>query len=169
MKGFKDVTVYIHGKGIIKTNIGIKNDKIIYIGDNPSNIDEICKIDGIMVAGFIDEHTHGAGGYDAMDGTTTAIKEISKTLCREGTTAFLATTMTQNLESINTSLKTISSLNHDNDTVVIPGDISWAMTLENTARDFAFINNTLKTIIKAQNLIAFIKVILLQQPAYSFL
>lgn len=31
----------------------------------------------------------------------------------------------------------------DNDTVVIPGDISWAMTLENTAKDFAFINNTL--------------------------
>ena len=32
----------------------------------------------------------------------------------------------------------------DNDTVVIPGDISWAMTLENTEKDFAFINNTLK-------------------------
>ncbi len=32
----------------------------------------------------------------------------------------------------------------DNDTVVIPGDISWAMSLEDTAKDFAFINNTLK-------------------------
>ena len=32
----------------------------------------------------------------------------------------------------------------DTDTVVIPGDISWAMTLENTVKDFEFINNTLK-------------------------
>lgn len=32
----------------------------------------------------------------------------------------------------------------ENDTVIIPGDISWAMTLENTVKDFAFINNVLK-------------------------
>ena len=32
----------------------------------------------------------------------------------------------------------------DNDTVVIPGDISWAMTLDGTKRDFEYINNTLK-------------------------
>ena len=110
MKGFKNITAYIHGKGIIKTSIGIENDKIVYIGDNSSNIEEICKIDGIMVAGFIDEHTHGAGGYDTMDGTKTAFEEISKELTKEGTTAFLATTMTQSLENINSSLKTISSL-----------------------------------------------------------
>ena len=32
----------------------------------------------------------------------------------------------------------------DNDTVIIPGDISWAMTLEGTKQDFEYINNTLK-------------------------
>ena len=32
----------------------------------------------------------------------------------------------------------------DSDTVVINGDISWAMSLENTERDFSFINNELK-------------------------
>lgn len=31
----------------------------------------------------------------------------------------------------------------DNDTVVIPGDISWAMCLQDTVKDFAFINDTL--------------------------
>ncbi len=31
----------------------------------------------------------------------------------------------------------------DTDTVVIPGDISWAMTLEGTKQDFEYINNTL--------------------------
>ena len=55
MKGFKNVKAYIHGKGIIKTNIGIENDKIIYIGDNLAEIENICEIDGIIVAGFIDE------------------------------------------------------------------------------------------------------------------
>ncbi len=32
----------------------------------------------------------------------------------------------------------------DDDTVVVPGDISWAMSLENTVKDFAFINDNLK-------------------------
>ncbi len=32
----------------------------------------------------------------------------------------------------------------DTDTVVIPGDISWAMTLDGAKRDFEYINNTLK-------------------------
>ncbi len=32
----------------------------------------------------------------------------------------------------------------DNDTVVIPGDISWAMTLDGIKQDFEYINNTLK-------------------------
>lgn len=32
----------------------------------------------------------------------------------------------------------------DSDTVIIPGDISWAMTLEGTKQDFEYINNTLK-------------------------
>lgn len=32
----------------------------------------------------------------------------------------------------------------ENDTVIIPGDISWAMSLSDTKKDFAFINDTLK-------------------------
>ncbi len=32
----------------------------------------------------------------------------------------------------------------DSDTVIIPGDISWAMTLDGTKQDFEYINNTLK-------------------------
>ena len=31
----------------------------------------------------------------------------------------------------------------DTDTVIVPGDISWAMTLDGTKRDFEYINNTL--------------------------
>ena len=37
-----------------------------------------------------------------------------------------------------------NSVVEDNDTVVIPGDISWAMKLEETETDFRFINDRLK-------------------------
>jgi 3-deoxy-D-manno-octulosonate 8-phosphate phosphatase (KDO 8-P phosphatase) len=34
MKGFKNVNVYIYGKGIEKKSIGFDGDKIAYIGDD---------------------------------------------------------------------------------------------------------------------------------------
>jgi N-acetylglucosamine-6-phosphate deacetylase len=47
-----------------------------------------------LVPGFIDLHVHGANNQDIMDATQEALTLISQTLAREGTTAFLATTMT---------------------------------------------------------------------------
>ncbi|CAA7602239.1 N-acetylglucosamine-6-phosphate deacetylase [Acididesulfobacillus acetoxydans] len=46
-----------------------------------------------LVPGLIDTHVHGAGGFDTMDGTTAALDAVRGALLREGTTAFLATTM----------------------------------------------------------------------------
>ena len=42
MLGFKNVKAYIEGKGIIKTDIAIKDGKIFAIGNN-LDIDEIIK------------------------------------------------------------------------------------------------------------------------------
>lgn len=50
-----------------------------------------------VVPGFIDQHIHGASGYDLMDNSEEAVIEISKNLIKEGTTSFLATTMTYDL------------------------------------------------------------------------
>jgi N-acetylglucosamine-6-phosphate deacetylase len=61
-----------------------------------------------LVPGFIDMHTHGANGHDVMDATPEALLEISKTLAREGTTSFLATTMTAEVEKITAALLTVS-------------------------------------------------------------
>ena len=47
-----------------------------------------------IVPGFIDQHIHGAVGKDAMDNSSEAVEEISKGILAEGTTSFLATTMT---------------------------------------------------------------------------
>lgn len=109
MKGLKNVKVYIKNVGIVKTNIGIENGRIAYIG-NDENIEPIFETDGIVVPGFIDEHIHGAGGADAMDGTVEALQTISEFLAREGTTGFLATTMTQSPENITNALKAVKKV-----------------------------------------------------------
>jgi N-acetylglucosamine-6-phosphate deacetylase len=47
-----------------------------------------------LIPGLIDLHVHGINGYDVMDATSDALTSISQTLAKEGTTSFLATTMT---------------------------------------------------------------------------
>lgn len=51
-----------------------------------------------IVPGFIDQHIHGAGNIDTMDNDN--IKQFTEILLREGTTSFLPTTMTYNLENV---------------------------------------------------------------------
>lgn len=108
MKGFKNVNVYVEGKGIIKTSIGFEKG-IISSLDLKSEIEELGVLsdDMIVVPGFIDQHIHGARGYDAMDGTIEALEGIALALPKEGTTAFLATTMTQSPENITKALNNV--------------------------------------------------------------
>lgn len=63
--------------------------------------------DATVLPGFIDGHVHGAGGADAMDGTAEALATISATLAKEGTTTFLATTMTCPHEQILAALDAV--------------------------------------------------------------
>ncbi|WP_300902547.1 N-acetylglucosamine-6-phosphate deacetylase [uncultured Clostridium sp.] len=77
---------------------------------NPSEVNDTTIIDckGLFVSpGFIDIHIHGAGGHDTMDGTFEAINEISKTICKYGTTSFTPTTMTMSKEDILKSMMAI--------------------------------------------------------------
>lgn len=59
-----------------------------------------------ILPGFIDIHIHGAGGADVMDATPDALSRIASILPGEGTTSFLATTMTQAPEKISAALQT---------------------------------------------------------------
>ena len=47
-----------------------------------------------LAPGFIDMHTHGAGGHDFMDGTEEAIKGACMTHLSHGTTSIVPTTLT---------------------------------------------------------------------------
>ncbi|MCP8969874.1 N-acetylglucosamine-6-phosphate deacetylase [Ectobacillus ponti] len=58
-----------------------------------------------LVPGRIDLHIHGAAGADAMDATEESLRTIAAALPQEGTTSFLAATMTQHKESIAAALR----------------------------------------------------------------
>lgn len=60
-----------------------------------------------VLPGFIDVHIHGVNGADVMDATTEALNIMSATLPREGTTSFLATTMTQKSQAIEKALENV--------------------------------------------------------------
>ena len=64
-----------------------------------------------MVPGLIDLHVHGCGGADTMDGSATALAQMAKALLRQGTTAFLATTMTAGVEHLRKVLSVGESWN----------------------------------------------------------
>jgi N-acetylglucosamine-6-phosphate deacetylase len=61
-----------------------------------------------IVPGFIDVHIHGAGGADTMDSTPDALTTMASVLPSEGTTAFLATTITQEKQKINQALQNVA-------------------------------------------------------------
>ena len=108
MKGFKNVNLYVENQGIVKTSIVVENGRIKEIG-NVENVENYCDVqeNWIVVPGFIDQHVHGAASCDAMDGTVEDISKIACALAKEGTTAFLPTTMTQSPENITKALKAI--------------------------------------------------------------
>lgn len=107
MKRFKNALCYVEGKGLIKTDI-LFGEKIEKIGESEALAEEIALPENaVVLPGFIDEHIHGAGGADAMDATEQALSTIANTVASEGTTAFLATTMTQSRENILAAMKAV--------------------------------------------------------------
>lgn len=90
----------------------IENKKILSVGtmdqcpDVPINQTIDLHPDFIISPGFIDIHIHGAAGADVMDGTAKALSTIAQALPSEGTTSFLATTITQEVQQIESALKT---------------------------------------------------------------
>lgn len=117
MKGFKNAKVYLTGKGIERVSVGVENGKIVYIGGDSQRITEPYPYNegSVVCPGFIDEHIHGAMGADAMDATKEALSVISKALPKEGTTSFLATTMTQSPERIKAALSNVYEYILDNE------------------------------------------------------
>lgn len=101
---------------LIHTEIGdsftgdvfIQHGKIKKIGpvltEKAEKVIDAAGTDWSLLPGFIDLHIHGAAGHDAMDATPEALHGIAAALPKEGTTSFLATTMTQHKKAISSAL-----------------------------------------------------------------
>lgn len=106
----KDITIYAEDGVISHGFLKIEGGKITELGvlEKDSEFYDFKELKlpkGCMIIpGLIDIHIHGADGADVMDGTKEALKQLSTALPREGTTSFLATTMTQSKEEIERAL-----------------------------------------------------------------
>ena len=91
-------------------NVVLKDGVIGYVGtDDPQVPDEarIINAMGLYVApGFIDMHTHGAGGADFMDGTVDAYLTAARMHAIHGTTLLYPTTLTSTNEALFASFET---------------------------------------------------------------
>ena len=86
----------------------IENGKILETSDKDIHFPEaeIISAQGNYVSpGFIELHTHGAGGSDFMDGTVEAFLQIAETHARHGVTGFYPTTLASTNEELFKSLE----------------------------------------------------------------
>ncbi|MBV8802282.1 MAG: N-acetylglucosamine-6-phosphate deacetylase [Gammaproteobacteria bacterium] len=71
-----------------------------------------------LIPGFIDLHVHGANNKDVMDATQDALSILSKTLAAEGTTSYLATTMTATPNEIEKALCAVNAYMQEQDNIL---------------------------------------------------
>ncbi|WP_270180560.1 N-acetylglucosamine-6-phosphate deacetylase [Alkalihalobacillus sp. CinArs1] len=107
------VKIYAEDETIQNGYLKVRNGKIVAIGH--SNSLETSPDEPVyqapknhsLLPGMIDVHIHGANGADTMDATPEAIETIARTLPSEGTTSFLATTITNDDLAIETALSNV--------------------------------------------------------------
>ncbi|WP_404449769.1 N-acetylglucosamine-6-phosphate deacetylase [Sutcliffiella horikoshii] len=93
----------------------IKQGKIADFGHlnhytNDENLTEIHFSEELYASpGFIDIHIHGLNGADVMDANIESLISMAETLPKEGTTSFLATTITQDKKELEKALRNVNS------------------------------------------------------------
>lgn len=111
--------IYTENETIEQGYILIENGKIIQIaeGEYQGDLTTIDVKGQHVLPGFIDIHMHGGYGEDTMDASFEGLKHLSESLLSEGTTSFLATTMTQSDENIIKALKNIADYQEQQDSL----------------------------------------------------
>ncbi|MDD6308500.1 MAG: N-acetylglucosamine-6-phosphate deacetylase [Clostridia bacterium] len=96
----------------------LENDKVLAVTDEEIPADSVIDANGNYVSpGFVDIHTHGAGGADFMDGTPEDVKTALRAHLAHGTTAIMPTTTTANPSAFRKALediRTVMQANHAN-------------------------------------------------------
>ncbi|SOC37104.1 N-acetylglucosamine-6-phosphate deacetylase [Ureibacillus acetophenoni] len=106
-KLIRNLRICLEDGSVIRGEMFIENGKISRISQTPIENYDGEEFDGkgnLALPGFIDQHIHGAIGADFMDGEYQATERIVHYLPSEGTTSFLATTMTHSQENIQNAI-----------------------------------------------------------------
>lgn len=107
---FTNGRAYLDGSWKTGFDLIVRENKIVDIKPQGSYQDgNIIDVRGNYITpGFIDIHIHGSKGSDVMDAKEESLQNISSFLAGNGTTSWLATTMTVSVAEIRNSLQTIS-------------------------------------------------------------
>jgi len=91
--------IFITNKLETDKNLYIEDGKILAFTEEPIDYDVSIDAKGLYVSpGFIDIHTHGAGGFDFADGTVEDILNVAKTHAMHGTTTVFPTSASMSFE-----------------------------------------------------------------------
>lgn len=94
----KNANVLLPDLTFVTTDVVLEGEKILSVGktDLPGT-----DLSGkYLIPGFVDIHTHGAGGGDHLDGDENATAAICRRMAQVGTTTVLSTIMTQSRENM---------------------------------------------------------------------
>jgi N-acetylglucosamine-6-phosphate deacetylase len=99
---------------ISDAGILIREDVIEAIGPRsgmslPAGAQEIRATDKTAIPGFLDVHIHGAGGHDVMEGSSSALRAITRKVSEYGTTSIVATTVTASTDETLRAVEGIAS------------------------------------------------------------
>ncbi|MGN0997366.1 MAG: amidohydrolase family protein, partial [Candidatus Ventricola sp.] len=106
---FTDARVILEDR-VMEGYVAVKDGLIAALGEGAPDLRDarVISLGGRYLApGFIEMHTHGAGGCDFMDGTPEAMRVAAMTHLAHGTTTLFPTTLAATREEI---LRSIDAL-----------------------------------------------------------
>jgi len=106
---FKNAFAYIEGQ-FVKKDILVEGGKITAFSSPCCSFEPVKEIDAggaYLVPGFIDIHTHGAAGVDVNAATLKDFEMLSAFFASKGTTAYLASVLTDSKENTLKVLETV--------------------------------------------------------------
>lgn len=116
----ENIMIYAERETILNGYIKVENGRIQSFGQakHRARKDEAVYPTSenlTLLPGMIDVHIHGANGADTMDATPEALDVMAEALPREGTTSFLATTITQDSQLLEKAIKNAGDYIQSND------------------------------------------------------
>lgn len=119
----RNITV-VNGNGRDEqVDVWMKDGKIAQIAPQ-LDIHDVEQLDGsgkFLLPGFIDMHIHGSAQMDTMDASDEGLHTMAQSLLKEGTTSFLATTMTQSYDNIERAIENVAQFQPQPDEAEVLG------------------------------------------------